>query len=105
MKAKPLKTAVAPIGRVVYDPVHSGHLTSEELQAEFEKLGRNDPVWSALMQLLQQRLANAVLAAADRDENAPRRIEELLDFQRELMAMREPSVATKERITRERFRA
>jgi hypothetical protein len=103
MKAKPAKP-IAPIDRVVYYPIHAGHLTPEELQAEFAKLGRNDPVWSALMQLLQQRLANAVLAAADRDNNAPGRIEELLDLQRELMAMREPSVATKEGIARGRYR-
>jgi hypothetical protein len=42
-----------------------------------------------LMQLLQQRLANATVAAAQRDENAPGRIEELTDFTRELASFRD----------------
>lgn len=77
----------------VYYPQADGHLNQEDLRTEFEKLGRNDPLWSAFMQLLQQRLANAVVAAAARDENAPGRIEELLDFQRELASLRQSAAA------------
>lgn len=75
--------------KVVYYPRSEGHLNPEELKKVFARIGGNDPLWQALMQLMQQRLANATVAAAQRDENAAGRIEELLDLQLELAALRE----------------
>ena len=78
-----------PAARSIYYPQTAGHLNPEKLRQQFERLGRNDPIWQALMQLLQQRLTNAVSAAAQREENAPGRLEEILDFQRELASLRD----------------
>lgn len=83
-----MDTPKSAAAKVVYYPVTAGHLSPEDLLAQFEKLGRNDPIWQAFMQILQRRLANATVAAVDREPNAAGRIEELLDIQRELMALR-----------------
>jgi len=80
---------------VVYYPRPEGHLAPAELEAEFAKLGRNDPLWAALMQLIGQRLTNAMADAVLREENAPGRMEELIGLQRELAALRDRKVRTK----------
>jgi hypothetical protein len=85
--------------KTVYYPQGRGHLGPEELADVFAQIGRNDPLWQALMQLLQQRLANATVAAVAREENAPGRLEELLDFQRELEGFRGLATLTEEKLT------
>jgi hypothetical protein len=81
----------SPIATVVYYPLAEGHLAPDALAAEFQKLGRNDPLWCAFMQLIQQRLANAIVAAAAAEPSAAGRLEELLDLQRQLAALRAPA--------------
>lgn len=85
--------SAAPAVSLVYYPQPAGHLTPEALREQFAKLGRNDPLWQALMQLLQERLANATVASAQRDENAPGRIEELISLSQQLAAFRDGQLA------------
>ena len=80
---------------VVYFRQAEGHLPPERVREEFAKLGRNDALWSALAQLVQQRLANAIVAASQNEPNAPGRLEELLDLQRELAGLRNDPATTK----------
>lgn len=73
---------------IVYYPAPAELLGPEELLAAFARIGRNDAVWQALMQLLQQRLADAVGAATGNEPNAAGRIEEIVGLQQQLMAFR-----------------
>ena len=75
--------------RIIYYPAPSRPMTPEELTAEFAKLGRNDPLWLAIMQLLQARLANAIVAAANSEATAAGRLDELLNLQQEFAAYRD----------------
>ena len=85
---------------LVYFPIPVALLSPGAIQEEFAKLGRNDPLWQALMVLLDQRKANAMQAAAQRDENAPGRLEELLDLQRELAGLRNaPETVRRPKVT------
>lgn len=72
-------------------------LPHNELAAAFADLGPGHPLWPALRQVLQQRLANATVAAAARDPNAPGRIEEIMDLMREIAALIESPSARKSR--------
>lgn len=73
---------------VVYYPAPAELLTPDQLNEAFARIGRNDPTWQALMQLLQQRLADAVAAAAGSETNAAGRLEELIGLQQQFMAFR-----------------
>ena len=80
---------------IVYYPAHERPLTEAALEAEFAKLGRNDGLWLALMQVLQERLAHATVDAANREENAPGRIEEILGLTQQLASYRKGREARK----------
>ncbi len=73
---------------VVYYPSHETPLAPADLEEIFGRLGRNDALWGALMQLLQERLANATVDAANGDLNAPGRLQEILGLQAQLSAFR-----------------
>jgi hypothetical protein len=70
---------------VVYYPAHDRPLTPVEIEAEFAKLGRNDSLWLALM---QERVANATVDAANADPQAAGRLQELLGLTQQLSAYR-----------------
>ncbi len=73
---------------VVYYPAHDRPLTPVEIEAEFAKLGRNDSLWLALMQVMQERVANATVDAANSDPQAAGRLQELLGLTQQLSAYR-----------------
>jgi len=73
---------------VVYYPSPETPLAPADLEEIFGRLGRNDALWGALMQLLQERLANATVDAANGDLNAPGRLQEILGLQAQLSAFR-----------------
>lgn len=72
---------------IVYYPA-AETLSPADLEAEFDKLGRNDRIWQALMQMLQQRLANATVDAANADPHAAGRLQEILGLQQQLSGLR-----------------
>lgn len=73
---------------IVYYPAHERPLTPPEIEAEFAKLGRNDALWLALMQVMQERVANATVDAANADPHAAGRLQELLGLTQQLSAYR-----------------
>lgn len=79
-----------PAPRLVYYPTTAAHLNAAELQAVFAKIGRHDVLWQALMQLLQERLANATVDAANSEPTAAGRLQEILGLQQQLFALRQP---------------
>ena len=87
-------TATTP-PTIVYYPAHERPLTEEQIEAEFAKLGRNDGLRLALMQVLQERLVDATVDAAHREENAPGRIEEILGLTSRLASYRKGREARK----------
>lgn len=73
---------------LVYYPAPSQPLTPAELEEVFSRLGRNDAIWHALMQLLQERLVNATVAAANGEPEAAGRLQEILGLQQQIFAFR-----------------
>ena len=73
---------------IVYYPAPQAPLIAADLEAEFQKLGRNDPLWQAFMQVLQERLAHATVDAAAGEASAAGRLTELLGLQQQLAAYR-----------------
>lgn len=84
-----------PSVQIVYYPAAAQTLAPAELEAEFLKLGRNDPLWQALMQLLQERLANATVDAANCEPQAAGRLQEILALQQQLSGYRKGRDARK----------
>lgn len=80
---------------VVHYPSPERPLTKEELEEIFSRLGRNDALWLALMQLLQDRLANATVDAAEGHPHAAGRLQEILGLQQTLSAFRKGREARK----------
>jgi hypothetical protein len=73
---------------VVYYPAHERPLQPQEIEAEFAKLGRNDGLWLAIMQVLQERLANATSDAANGEAHAAGRLQEILSLAQQFSAYR-----------------
>jgi hypothetical protein len=74
---------------VVYYPAPTTPLTRDEMQEVFAKIGRHDALWQALTQLLQERLAQATVDAAQGEAHAPGRLQELLALQQTFAAWRQ----------------
>jgi len=74
--------------RLVYYPATAAHLHPAAVAEEFAKLGRNDALWQAFMQILQERLANATVDAANGEPAAAGRLQEILGLQQQLSALR-----------------
>ncbi len=87
-----------PAATVVHYPSHETPLSPADLEAVFARLGRNDALWLALMQLLQERLANATVDAANADLHAAGRLQEILGLQQQLSAFRKGREAKSARI-------
>lgn len=89
--------------RVVYYPSPESPLTDAEIAREFAGLGKRDRLWLAIMQLMQQRLANAVTLCADDESGklAPGhisgRMAEITELQQEFSRYRANGYADKKR--------
>lgn len=80
---------------VVHYPSPELPLTNEEMARDLSQLGKRDPLWLALMQLLQVRLAQAISDAVGRDENAAGRLAEITEFQQLLKEYRDRGLGLK----------
>jgi hypothetical protein len=77
----------------IYYPASETPLTREEIAQVFGRIGKKDTIAIALRQILVERLAQATIAAAERDENAPGRIEELIGLQGEFATLLDEGAA------------
>jgi hypothetical protein len=73
---------------LVYYPASPGQLNPAAVSEEFAKLGRNDALWQAFMQVVQERLAHATVDAANGEPSAAGRLQELLGLQQQFSAIR-----------------
>ena len=73
---------------LVYYPASPGQLNPAAVSEEFAKLGRNDALWQAFMQVVQERLAHATVDAANGEPSAAGRLQELLGLQQQFSATR-----------------
>jgi hypothetical protein len=77
--------------------------TQDEIQEAFSRVGRDDALARSLRWILQQRLANAVIASTeakltDREAGiAAGRIEEIMDLQAQISELIEQSVSLRSR--------
>lgn len=84
--------------KVIFYPVPEKRLTPAEIAQEMGKLGSRDALWLALMQVLQERLASAVVESAEvvmterASGHAAGRIAEITSFQEELLRLRTAAV-------------
>lgn len=80
--------------QVIYYSAPEKRMTQAEIALEMGKLGARDKLWLALMQVLQERLASAVVESAEvvlterASGHAAGRISEINSFQEELVRLR-----------------
>lgn len=87
--------ATQPKVVVVHYPAPDKPLTPEEMARTLAQLGKKDPLWLALMQLLQVRLASAISASIENDPQAAGRLAEITELQAELKNYRDTGLGLK----------
>jgi hypothetical protein len=85
-----------PKTTVVYYPTPEAPMTPGELARVLAQLGKRDPLWLALMQLLQVRLAAAVSDSIGLDPLAPGRLAEITELQEQIKNYRDVGLGQKQ---------